>query len=262
MGLVGIYSFPKSGNTWIRAIVAHLIAAEAGPLPEEHARKLFLRIPDLHKENMENALTLRGHRFFKSHAGTNLAAWRGEELNTTHVIHIRRNPLDVFVSYLNFVSKNVTGEAPISFDSIDELRKTPLFRIYFDAFILFGHISPKFSLTTGTYFEHNNYWMKQTGPRIAHLRYEDLLRDTEGSLAFLADWFSLPEGWLPAAIEAATFSTRKNDKFFWRQQEKNYFNYLLPNEIDLFLRYHGEECKALGYDPDYLRTPPEPLEAP
>lgn len=262
MGLVGIYSYPKSGSTWIRAILGNVMAAEAGPVPDLHRERLIPQIPDLHRQSLAEAFDFHGFRFFKSHAGTDLKTWRNEAIDATHVIHIRRNPLDVFISYLNFLSANVTGNAPVSFASVEALRLSPLFGMYFHTFIMTGHLVPDFRPVTGGYFQHNFAWLKQDGKQIAHLRYEDLLHAPETALSFLEDWLPLAPGQLNHAIHAAAGDTCKDGKFFWKQREKTYFEYLRPEEIELFLTYRGAECEALGYDPEYLRAPPEPALVP
>lgn len=244
MALVGIYSYPKSGNTWVRGIIAAAMSASAK------------EIPDLHERPLSDAKEFRGFRFFKHHAGHNLTKWQGQDINATHIIHIRRNPLDVFASYLNFISANVTNTASIPFESVEAIMGTGLFDLYFSSYIITGHIAPRFSTQTGDYFSHNKYWMNYTDKPIARIRYEDLLHDPVTTLGFLKDWLKIDDSDIEAMLERAGKGTKKDGKFYWRQEEKNYFNFLRPEQIDTFLKYRGDECRALGYDPEYLRTPP------
>ncbi|WP_157046513.1 hypothetical protein [Roseovarius sp. 217] len=130
MGMVGIYSFPKSGNTWLRVIIANIIGGRPSV------------VPGLHKTELAGAVEFNGQRFFKHHGGSNLKSWKGQPLNTAHVIHIRRHPLDVFMSYLNYLSDNVTGTAPLRFSSVEEIHGTDLFDMYFKTFTVSGHLSP------------------------------------------------------------------------------------------------------------------------
>ena len=108
--VVGICAFPKSGNTWIRAIVGALLTS---------GRR---GAPDLPRDPFIQAEEIRGFRFHKHHGAHVLRSADGAPLATSHVSHIRRNPLDVFLSCLDFLSDNVTGTAPVRFESVDAIR--------------------------------------------------------------------------------------------------------------------------------------------
>lgn len=236
MGLIGVYSFPKSGNTWLRVIIGYIMQRNAN------------QIPDLHRQMLSEAEEFNGYRFFKHHAGHNLKVLRGQKLDTTNVIHIRRNPLDVFVSYMNHISDNVTGTAPIRFPSVDAIVGTDLFDLYFDTFITTGHVSIEFAHVTGSYFENCKYWTTQSEVPAILLKYEDLLSQPMTALAPLRDLLGIDDTTLSQALEQAAAATRPDGKFFWKQQEKNYVNFLRQDQIDLFVKYRGEECLALGYN--------------
>jgi len=90
------------------------------------------------------------------------------------------------------------------------------------------------------------------------IRYEDLLRDTEKTLGFLHGWLDLEPGQLTDLIEKASGRTIKDGKFFWKQQEKNYLNYLSDEQIALFLKYRGDDTAKIGYGQDYMRKRPGP----
>ncbi|MFD2172940.1 sulfotransferase domain-containing protein [Rhodobacter lacus] len=235
MGLVGIYSFPKSGNTWIRVIIGRIMNQD------------FEQVPDLHISPLSNAQEFNGLRFFKHHGGRNYKSWNGQKLDTTNVIHIRRNPLDVFVSYLNFLSDNVTGKAPIKFSSVDDIRGTDLFDLYFSTFITTGHVSAGFADVTGSYFQNNTFWMNQTEVPAILLKYEDLVSDPIATLEPVKQLLGIDDALIASAVEEAAAVTKPDGKFFWKQQEKNYLNYLSQEQIDLFVKYRGAESEAMGY---------------
>ncbi|MCL4218596.1 MAG: sulfotransferase domain-containing protein [Candidatus Hydrogenedentes bacterium] len=244
MALVGVYSYPKSGNTWVRGIIAAAMNASAKV------------IPDLHEARLSEAREFRGFRFFKHHGGRDVQKWQGQDVQATHIIHIRRNPLDVFMSYLNFISANVTNTASIPFESVESIAGTDLLDLYFSAFLVAGHIAPTFSVETGDYFSHNHYWMNFDQKPIARIRYEDLLNDPINTLSFLKTWLKLTDDDLDKMLQRAGVGTRKDGKFYWRQEEKNYFNFLSEEQVATFVKYRGDQCRALGYEPEYLLTPP------
>lgn len=245
MKLIGVYSYPKSGNTWVRVILGNVMGKNA------------LQIPDLHKQRLEDAKPFNGLRFFKHHAGRNLKMWQGQKLETDHVIHIRRNPLDVFMSYLNFISDNVTGTAPIRFPSVEAIHGTDLFDLYFHTFIVTGQFSVVFGHTTRSYFDHNQFWLTQTEVPVTHLRYEDMLDDPLTAMAPVAKLIGVDDETMSNALAKAAEKTKPNGKFFWKQQAKNYVNYLSDAQIEQFLKYRGEDSAALGYDAEYLLERPK-----
>lgn len=238
MSLVGIYSFPKSGNTWIRVIVANVMNRNAND------------IPDLHQQELSRAIEFNGLRFFKHHGGANLQFWKGEALHTRHVIHVRRHPLDVFLSYLNFVSDNVTGTAPLRFSSVDDIHGTELFDLYFNAFTVMGHLSVEFAGTTKNYFDHNKYWTTQTEVPATLLRYEDMVDSPITTLRPVQEMLGIDQHALEVALSKTASDTKPDGKFFWKQQKKNYLNYLSQQQIDQFIRVRGNDCRSLGYPPE------------
>lgn len=243
MSVLGIYSFPKSGNTWVRSIIGALFP------------KGMVQVPDLHQKPFTDSGEFNGFRFYKHHAGQMVTQWKGQGIETSHVIHIRRNPLDVFLSYMNFQSQNVTGSALIPYASVDEIHGTDLFDMYLNTFIVTGHVSG-FQHVTKDYFSNNLYWLDyaEKHPNVACIRYEDLLKDTEKTLGFLNDWLALEPGQLKELIEKASGKTAKDGKFYWKQQEKNYVDYLSDEQIELFLQYRGADTAKIGYGRDYMRA--------
>jgi Sulfotransferase domain len=248
MSVIGIYSFPKSGNTWLRRIIADAFEGAVGENLKD--------VPDLYGQQFSEARVLNGFQFYKSHGRYIVTAEEGGPAKTTHVVHIRRNPLDVFMSYMNYISGNVTNSAVLPFESVEAIAGSDLLDLYFKAFIISGHVEPGFAVTTGSYFEHNADWLSRASERIRCIRYEDMLHQPAETLAFLKDWLALEPGQLERMLDNAAADTRPNGHFFWRQIEKNYFNFLTDEQVALFLKYRGEDCRRLGYDPKYLATRP------
>lgn len=241
MRTVGLISFPKSGNTWVR----HLVGEALGLGAEG--------IVDLHQRGIGTAPEAAGMRLYKLHAGRHPNYLPEYDFRTDHVIHVRRHPLDVFCSYLNYVSDNVRGRAPLPFASVEAIRGTDLMDVYLDAFILHGQIDDlHFARMTHGYYDHNRFWLAEaeTKGRVTCLRYEDLHGDLGGALDTLAAALDLDRGALAAAAERTEALTATDGRFFWRRRAGTFRSVLTADQIDRFLTWRGAEVAALGYGED------------
>jgi len=242
MTTIGIYSFPKSGNTWLRSIFAGLFDNN------------IVAVPDLHRDKLEDAEFKNGVRLYKWHGDKPLLVHAKTDFVTDSFIHIRRNPLDVFISYLNYVSGNVVGKNVFNFPSVEDIVGTDLFDIYFHTFIHSGHIDPlKWANVTGTYYDHNAYWVDRAAksPKVIAIRYEDMISDPVRTLGFLTGMLGLSLAEIEALVRNAATLTERDGKFFWKQKVGNFLEYLTPAQIDLFLKYRLTDITPFGYDADF-----------
>lgn len=144
-----IVSYPKSGNTWMRFLVANLVNPET-TVGFDNIDKL---VPDIYA-NTEKRLnqvpsprTLKSHEYF--------------DPRYKKTIYIVRDPRDIAVSYWHHHLKcRLVNER----DSIDE----------FVSSFVHGSLDP-----FGTWHEHVGSWIgaRQHTPDFLLLRYEDILSD-------------------------------------------------------------------------------------
>ena len=239
MTIVGILSFPRSGNRWMRNIVAASLGGS------------MMDIPDLHQASFSGAKDFNGIKAFKFHAGTYLKRYKEMDADMTHVIHIRRHPLDVFVSYVNYKSNKVSGNAIIPYESIDSIAGTDLFDIYFDSFILHGHIErPAFYQLSKDYFSHNDYWISEAKRNscIHCLKYEDIMIDPIGALSFLPKLLGVDTDKVVNALKTAEDRTPVNGGLVWRKKMGGFSDYLTEAQINRFAKFRREDCQRLGYE--------------
>lgn len=243
---IGLYSYPKSGNTWVRNIVAQLFSVGKGDYAEY--------IPDIHQGQAvgKNLLKKDDNTYclFKSHTNFNIKKIADDE--SCIEIYILRNPLDVFASYLNFISNNVTGSAPIKFEDVPSAKESGLLDHYFSSFLLFGQLQPGFYVQTGSYYDNVRYWIERSNSRTNTfiVKYEDMVSGDFSGLFEAFEAAGIERLLLIKAIEA--IDQKKNGKFYWRMGSYYFEEFLSKWQIKEFSDTHQDVLNLSGYYRDYL----------
>jgi Sulfotransferase domain len=151
---VFLVSYPRSGNTWLRFLVANVLQ------PEEQATfpTITRLVPDIYDEPDRSLRRRPSPRVLKSHEPYDPRYGR--------VVYLVRHPADVAVSYYHYLIKMRTiGEG------YDVQR-------FVEAFIA-GRLDE-----FGTWGDHVARWLDARGgdAEFVFLRYEDLLADPERAL--------------------------------------------------------------------------------
>lgn len=246
--VVGLYSYPKSGNTWVRSIIAAACA-----MPEDKGT-LQRYVTDTHKGRvMTDPWPFQGRDwyFYKSHHHKVLTRHRSDRFRTDRVISIHRHPLDVFVSYLNFVSANVAPQAgtalPFRFESVEALTPEQL-EALFAIFLDHGTLVPQNRLF-GSVFSHWRRFSDRAEEQgdVLMLRYEDLEADFAFQVARICGFVGLTDIDTGAVFAGADKRTQANGKFFWRRSSGGHKAHLTDAQIARFQDRHGDAMAAMGY---------------
>jgi hypothetical protein len=245
--VIGLYSFPKSGNTWVRNIIANAVGRD----------DIHTAIPDIYNGSIWEHPVKVGNRnvvFYKSHSKNEVTKAYGRQFKNTQVIYIIRHPLDVFLSQLNYISDNVMGEAGVVLPckSVDDIIRRGDIDLYLSAFCTFGTLQPRFD-DAGSWVENTQYWtarQRSEPERILILRYEDISENGIDAVKDIASRINIPANNIARGFEAAQNNTKLNGKFFWKQKVGNYRD-LIPSElIDRFRNLFDKPLVALGYTED------------
>jgi hypothetical protein len=246
--IVGLYSFPKSGNTWLRAIIAGIAGIPTGP------GMLQKYVTDTHYGKvLETPWEFQGTNwyFYKSHHKNVLTDHKDQQFVTNKIVYIHRHPLDVFMSYLNFVSNNVSPQAGvslnISFDKVEDLSPAEMEKL-FSLYIAHGTLFPQ-NRTFGSIFENIRTFktLQGTNDNVHIVRYEDLIGNFAGSVEEICTFIGFHDIDINKVFDYAERRTGKNGKFFWKKQKDNYKNYLTEGQISRFYQVYSAEMEALGY---------------
>jgi hypothetical protein len=158
-----IVSYPKSGNTWTRFLVASLIHNEE-PMTFLKADKV---IPSIDTQSRRYFKNLPRPRVIKSHFPFDPTYKR--------VIYIVRDPKDVAVSQYHYqIKRNVLQDG----HPIDEW---------------IGHYVAGETCPYGSWGENVGSWLaaRQHDPGLLLLRYEDMIRQTEAELIKIARFLGI-----------------------------------------------------------------------
>ncbi len=194
--IVWLASYPKSGNTWLRAFLANLTADCGAPVPlnelsrycdDEALPERFSELagqpsdtldvetisrlrPQVHARIAADAT---GSRFVKTHNMSGLSD--GYPLHNPDVgaaaIYVVRNPLDVAVSMTHHFGLSID-------EAIDHLANENVATENDARFV---------SQFLGSWSQHVASWTAEAAPRLLVLRYEDLLEKPAKGFAKVAN---------------------------------------------------------------------------
>jgi hypothetical protein len=168
-----IVSYPRSGNTWTRFLIANLLH------PEEPATFANIEslVPDTEAQSSRRLKRIPGPRFIKSHEYF--------DHRYPRVLYVVRDPRDVALSYYDFQRKYRQVEDHYPLEQ------------YVSDFVNGRLISADW----GTWAENVGSWIatRGNGKKFLLLRYEDMVLDTAGELLRIADFLELRTS--PAQLE-------------------------------------------------------------
>ncbi|MEO1492477.1 MAG: sulfotransferase domain-containing protein [Pseudomonadota bacterium] len=270
--IVWLASYPKSGNTWLRAFMANYLVGGDVPIPLNDLGRIgfgdsslqayrdiagrdpnLMPIPELlgvrRKVLEEIADNGADINLVKTHHAKSRIRghWLIPADLTRTAIYLVRNPLDMVVSYADhwgttqeFAARHIalpTNGVPASKKTVSQY--------------------------LGNWSEHVRSWAKSENFRTLILRYEDLLADPEGSFTKAVRHIGAPveEATIRQAIafssfdalseqESTTgFSERgpKQERFFRRGQSGSWQDELAPELADKIRKDHGAVMEEYGY---------------
>ena len=161
-----IVSYPRSGNTWTRFLIANLLHPDL----DVSFTNIENLVPDTAAISSRALKKISRPRIIKSHEYF--------DHRYPRVIYIVRDPRDVAVSFYNFQRK---------YGQIDD--NLPL-DLYIADFV-HGRLNSK---SWGTWGENVASWVctRGTNPQFLLLRFEDMLKDARRELLRIAEFMAVP----------------------------------------------------------------------
>ncbi len=276
-GFVWIASYPKSGNTWTRALLHNLIKATSDEDDvqdinslnrftvsvsgrELYAQFLGFKPTDRHRAQTAAARhrvqryvaeQFEGLIFAKTHQA--LMVDRGSttiDLGVTAgAIYIVRNPLDVVISLAHHLGQPVDRAIAILATENIELDVT----------------ETQVHEVIGSWSQHVASWTRKPHPAIHVMRYEDMLAAPQPTFAALARHLRMSptSAELADAIDRSAFDRlraqedlggfrerpRQATRFFREGRADQWKDILIPRQVDQIVRIHAEMMTRFGYLP-------------
>ena len=269
-------SYPKSGNTWIRAIITSLVYSEDGLFNFDMLKKINLfpkryyfkeftndysnlkRISQHWINAQQNINAEEKLKIFKTHNGN--YNFFGNDFtnknNTAGVIYVVRDPRNIITSVANHYQLNL--EKSLDF-LLDEKR------------FLFNTNNPNDSseeniiTLLGSWKSHYNSWKISSNSII--IKYEDLLINTKSEINKLSTFlkkftkFNVSDQKIQNILKTTSFEKLKKMeekegfeeasnstiKFFNLGPSNDWKNVLGKNLIDTIEKNFNKEMKELGY---------------
>lgn len=272
--IVWLASYPKSGNTWLRAFLANLVANRSGPVPlgelpahaeDEASPALFAALagrpsteldigeiaalrPRVHAAIAERA---QGTRFVKTHNMN--GSFDGHSLHNWQVsagaICVVRNPLDVAVS--------MTHHFGIGLDeAIDRLA---------DENVATANDALFVSQILGSWSTHVKSWADIADERVVVLRYEDMIDKPVKAFARVARLVGIAQdrARIERAMRHAGFQTLaamerkdgfieasdKGARFFRKGRVNEWREVLSRAQVQRVIGAHREQMQRFKYVP-------------
>lgn len=270
--ILWLASYPKSGNTWLRAFLANYLLDTKTPqdinaLPDfvygdmraDYYEQLTgkaqadLAWPDI------NRLRPQVHRFLAdARPGTVLVKTHNvlsaiDDIPTITpevtfgAVYVVRNPLDVAVSFSHHYGLTMEqGAKAICFKPLEIKPKD-------------GHILQVVS----DWSTNARTWMNAPGLYLKVIRYEDMTRAATKTFAGVLDFLKLPpdKERLKRAIRHSSFKvlsgqerrtgfverSRNADRFFRKGRVGTWREELAPAQVDLIVECHKELMTEMGY---------------
>jgi hypothetical protein len=270
--ILWLASYPKSGNTWLRAFLANYL--RGGRLPEDINKLPDFSYGDMRVEYYEqisgkmaealdydevNRLRPRVHRFLAgAHQGLVLVKTHSHLTSiddiptitpevTFGAVYVVRNPLDVAVSFGHHYG--LSAEAAVKAICFKGLETVPQP----------GHILQVLS----DWSTHLNGWTNAPGLYLHLMRYEDMTKSPNKTFGGVLDFLKISKDRerLKRAIRHCSFNvlarqeqqsgfverSRSAEKFFRQGEVGGWRQELTPEHVEFIVHHHREAMTKMGY---------------
>ncbi len=272
-GIIWLASYPKSGNTWLRAYLANLFRNPERPLAINDLPNYVLgdgffihyetfsgkKMAELTPEDIAR-LRPKVHEWFAYSRGEDvfvkthnlIARIDGCPLitpsATVGAIYVVRNPLDVAVSF--------THHYQVSVDRAVESLSDPNYHLPASDDQMIQYLS--------SWSRHVKSWLDAPGMKLHLMRYEDMIKKPAKAFNGLVDFLGVPKepARMQKALKFSSFKELSNQeeetcfvesrpdgkaKFFRKGGVGGWRDSLSKDQVAALIEAHGEVMTRVGY---------------
>jgi hypothetical protein len=244
--IVMVASYPKTGSTWLRFVLSEMFVP--GSEISETIPSFLKGYPD---RSPEFELFGRTARFIKTHfypKHPRFSSFRGQIIAA---ITIRRHPLDVLLSSLNYAYTREHSESFINGlpKPVDQIVSDGEMQHYIDQFIAKDGF-PWHHTQSGPFSRHMPLWRRASeNLPYLELRYEDMAADAQQVIESIYKFLGRPYAAadVTRVFEAVDKETQVDGKFFWSRKAHNFETRLPQAMADDFNRRYKHVLREHGY---------------
>ena len=271
-------SYPKSGNTWLRAFIATLLSGEpadinkmgflgggasdrsafdealgiaAADLTLEQQTNLRPRVYEIRAAEAERPLYCKGHDCYRlTPAGEPLFSAKA----TRGAVYMVRDPRAVAVSLAHHTGKTIDAAAASMADAASFSNSD-------------NRLHQQLHQRLGSWSDHVQSWLNAPFP-VHVVRYEDLMGDPVAAFGAIARFLELPHDAekIASAVAATTFAALQEQEratgfverprhlaaFFREGRVDGWRDVLTPEQAARIVAAHGAVMRQWRYDPTIM----------
>lgn len=239
-----LVSYPRSGTTWMRFLIAHL----TGP-PAETSADLTRRVPSIHyahegwTDRLDQDGWLASHKSWPPHEER-----YGRDM--PRLVHIVRHPADALLSAARYACLERATAIRNAGGCVDGNRLEEILRAYLHRVLEQGETPEHRRAGIGSWAEHTAGWMARHDAQPTHfLRYEDLIADPAATVRELAEFLGAPPEAVPEAARRygpARMRSQQEDEIETRTRGIFYLGDEHAYAYQLGLRFVGRDRVGAG----------------
>ena len=240
-------SYPKTGSTWLRKLLTELVCP--GGVSDEVVPSFLKAFPG----NAPVFPVMGTHaQIVKTHLWPGQRRFSLLEGDLIGVVSIKRHPLDVVLSSINYASvhraKEVFPNGEVM--SVEDLIAAGRIGWFLDRFIEDDGFS-WFASQSGTFSIYQQLW-RDYAARLPYLElcYEDMFADPAQAVLTLAGFLEVPCDIARARkiVKVGDEGTQPDGGFYWKRRAYNFEGMLPPDVAENFNHRIAPVLESLGYD--------------